>query len=67
MGIMDEVKNAVSGAAKDENIKKQVKSAATDAASKIAGDKVDRKTVSDTINTVVDQAAGFVNSKQGNN
>ncbi len=67
MGIMDEVKNAVSGAAKDENIKNQVKSAATDAASKIAGDKVDRKTVSDTINTVVDQAAGFVNSKQGNN
>ncbi len=68
MGLMDDVKNAVggafSGAAKDDNVKNQVKSAASDAAVKLTGDKVDKKVVSDTVNTVVDQAANFVNSKQ---
>lgn len=72
MGILDQVKsvanndmvkNAVSSAAKDENIVNQVKSAASGAAVKIAGDKVDKKTVTDTVNNLVDQAAGFVNSK----
>ncbi len=72
MGLLDQVKsaanndmvkNAVSSAAKDENIKNQVKSAASGAAAKIAGDKVDKKTVTDTVNNLVDQAADFVNSK----
>ncbi len=77
MGLLDQVKsvagnenvknqvmNAVGSAAKDENIVNQVKSAAAGAAAKVAGDKVDKKTVTDTVNNLVDQAAGFVNSKQ---
>lgn len=72
MGLLDQVKsvagndmvkNAVSSAAKDENIVNQVKSAAAGAAAKVAGDKVDKKTVTDTVNNLVDQAAGFVKSK----
>ena len=68
MGLLDQVKsvagndmvkNAVSSAAKDENIVKQVKSSAADAATKVTGDKIDKKTVSDTVGNVVDQAAKF--------
>lgn len=67
MGLMDNVKSAVGGAvgsaAKDENIKNQVKTTAADAAVKIAGDKVDKKVVADTVNTVVDQAAKLAADK----
>ncbi len=58
--MRNQVKSAVSSAAKDENIKNQVKSAAAGAAAKIAGDKVDKQTVADTVGNVVDQAANLL-------
>lgn len=44
-------------------IKSTVSGAAVGAVEKVAGDKVDKKVVTDTVNTVVDQAVDFANKK----
>ena len=44
-------------------VKSTVSDVAVNAAEKVAGDKVDKKMVTDTVNTVVDQAADFVGKK----
>ena len=44
-------------------VKSTVSGAAVGAVEKVAGDKVDKKMVTDTVNTVVDQAADFVSKK----
>ena len=44
-------------------VKSTVSGAAVGAVEKVAGDKVDKKMVTDTVNTVVDQAADFVGKK----
>ncbi len=67
MGLMDQFKStvggAVSGAAKDENIKNTVKSSVSGAVNKIAAGKVDQNTVNNTVNTVVDEAAKLADKK----
>ena len=44
-------------------VKSTVSEAAVGAVEKVAGDKVDKKMVKDTVDTVVDQAADFVGKK----
>ena len=44
-------------------VKSTVSDAAVGAVEKVAGDKVDKKMIKDTVDTVVDQAANFVEKK----
>lgn len=44
-------------------VKSTVSDAAAGAVEKVAGDKVDKKMVKDTVDTVVEQAADFVGKK----
>lgn len=71
MGLMDDAKNAlgsaVKGAAENDQVKEQVKTTVTDAVGKIAGDKVDKSTVSGAVGTAVDEAAKFAQQKLGGN